>query len=244
MNSEDVSADTPKKEFKFCGAKLRKRPGKTCKKLPMKGKRRCRLHGGKSLGGFASPTFKHGRYSDILPKDMRKRYEQARKDPELLSHEPELRLIDSHLHELLKQAELAGSPKTLLKAQKAWEDFLLARTKDNEAMCSACLDEVGLALTDKTYDPLAWIEIREVMEGRRKILESETRRIKDKDMSMGAEQLLAIIEFIVDIIRQSVLKYADAITSQQILSQVTTNIGTLVSRPNQAQARTTRIISE
>lgn len=50
--------DTPKKT---CGAKNRQ--GKPCGKLPLKGKNRCRLHGGKTKAGKESGLFAHGIYS-------------------------------------------------------------------------------------------------------------------------------------------------------------------------------------
>ena len=51
--------------WKTCGA--RTRSGGRCKNLAMFPAGRCRMHGGLSLRGLASPRYKHGRYSkDIL----------------------------------------------------------------------------------------------------------------------------------------------------------------------------------
>ena len=47
--------------WKSCGA--RTRSGGRCKNMAMYPAGRCRLHGGKSLRGLASPRYKHGRYS-------------------------------------------------------------------------------------------------------------------------------------------------------------------------------------
>ena len=44
-----------------CAAKTRS--GGRCKNAPMGTTGRCRMHGGKSLAGIASPRWKHGRYS-------------------------------------------------------------------------------------------------------------------------------------------------------------------------------------
>ncbi len=44
-----------------CGA--RTRAGTPCRNWTVWGRPRCRLHGGKSYAGIASPRFKHGRYS-------------------------------------------------------------------------------------------------------------------------------------------------------------------------------------
>jgi hypothetical protein len=47
-----------------CNAKTR--AGGLCQNAPM-ANGRCRMHGGKSLRGIASPRYKHGRYSkDVL----------------------------------------------------------------------------------------------------------------------------------------------------------------------------------
>ena len=53
--------------WRTCGAKTRS--GGRCKNLAMHPAGRCRMHGGKSLRGLASPRYKHGKYSkDTLAK--------------------------------------------------------------------------------------------------------------------------------------------------------------------------------
>ncbi len=47
-----------------CGAKTRK--GTPCQRPPMAGMTRCRLHGGATPIGMASPHYKHGRRSRFL----------------------------------------------------------------------------------------------------------------------------------------------------------------------------------
>ena len=48
----------PKAKEVNCGAKTRS--GFACQKPPLKGKKRCRLHGGMSLSGKDHPNYKHG----------------------------------------------------------------------------------------------------------------------------------------------------------------------------------------
>jgi hypothetical protein len=48
-------------EAEICGAKTR--GGRPCKNAGMYPSGRCRMHGGKSYRGIASPRYKHGRYS-------------------------------------------------------------------------------------------------------------------------------------------------------------------------------------
>lgn len=59
--------------MKLCGAKTRS--GKPCKAKPVWGMVRCRMHGGKSLRGYAHPNYKHGLYSKHSFEGMMKRAE-------------------------------------------------------------------------------------------------------------------------------------------------------------------------
>lgn len=231
------------KPRKVCGSKLRKKPGKFCQKTPLKGKRRCAIHGGKSLAGFNSPSFKHGRYSSILPTDLRKRYEASKRDPELLTHEPEIRLLDVHLHALVNDVVNARPKDNSAELRVLWTEMEKAQSAGDMPLMKAKLDEVGRIIMEENHEKQNWEEVREVLELRRKVLESETKRIKETSHSMGAEQLLAIIEYIVDVLRESVIKYADRIVSQQILTKVTADLRGLVSKPSNPSPRTTRLIN-
>jgi len=183
------------KKVKVCGAQLRKKPGRFCRKIPIRGKRRCRLHGGKSLGGIASSRYKHGRYSRYLPLDLRKQYEASKQDPQLLSHEPDLRLMDLRLQTLVKQLDSTQSLEAFALAKEQWELFETALEQGNTEEC----EKIKLKLRDLMRvgvpsGPM-WIEIREVIEQRRKLLESETKRIEKASNSMSGEQILALIVY-------------------------------------------------
>ncbi len=230
-------------EKKKCGAQLRKKPGKFCRKLPIKGKRRCRLHGGKSLGGIAAGSFKHGRYSKYLPKDLRKIYEQTKYDPQLLSHEPDLRLMDTRLQGLIQNLDNTASLEAFSSAQVEWGKLEQAKDSgDLEEMGRLMLKLRDLMRATAPSGPI-WDEICHVTEQRRRLLESETRRIRENSNSMGSEQILALIEYIVDVIRSSVNKYADRFIASKILQQVTNDIGLVISKPDQASPRTARLLS-
>src|SRR5262245_53115189 len=68
-----------------CGAKTR--AGTPCQARPCPNGR-CRVHGGLSLAGVASPSYKHGkrsRYMRDLPRELRAGYRAALQDEELAS---------------------------------------------------------------------------------------------------------------------------------------------------------------
>ena len=52
-----------------CGA--RTRSGAPCRNARMRGRRRCRMHGGRSLSGWVHPSIRHGLYSaDPLTRQL------------------------------------------------------------------------------------------------------------------------------------------------------------------------------
>lgn len=86
-----------------CGAKTRS--GSPCKRPPVPGRKRCKLHGGNTpVAGPTHPTYKHGRYSKALngtPLD--ELYQTARTDPKLLALREDIALLTS-----MQQQTIAG----------------------------------------------------------------------------------------------------------------------------------------
>ncbi|MFC2064159.1 HGGxSTG domain-containing protein [Chloroflexota bacterium] len=74
---------------KTCGAKTK--DGTPCQNSPMKNGR-CHLHGGKSLGGVDSPTYKHGRYSKVMKAQLAERFNELEYEPDPMDIYPELQL--------------------------------------------------------------------------------------------------------------------------------------------------------
>jgi hypothetical protein len=231
------------KKMMVCGARLRRKPGRLCQRKPLKGKSRCGLHGGKSLAGVASARYKHGRYSKVLPTGLLKKFEEAGKDPLLLSHEPELKLLDVKLSDLIGELRQGGGPETSAKLQKAWKELQAANLAEDEARVSTCISTLeGIFQRGNSVADI-WRQILDCIEARRKILESESKRLKDQGQTMGVEQLLAIIEYIVDVINKAVRKYADRDTAHKILSQITGDIGAMVSGSVPRSAATERLLA-
>lgn len=56
----------------------------------MRGKEVCRVHGGKTPGGPASPHFKHGRYSKYMKESLAEIMEQLREEVDLESIDEEI----------------------------------------------------------------------------------------------------------------------------------------------------------
>ena len=96
-------------EKNICGAKTR--PGTPCARQPARGRTRCRLHGGATPRGRASPHFKTGKYSSFLPERLIARYEEGQADPDLRSFDRDIATLEVRIHELRQQL-VYGSPES------------------------------------------------------------------------------------------------------------------------------------
>ena len=74
-----------------------------CKNYVVHGRSKCRLHGGATPRGVASPHFKHGRYSQDLPTKISVSMQKGQLPLDLLQSHDELALCDSRIQELTKQ---------------------------------------------------------------------------------------------------------------------------------------------
>jgi len=186
----------------ICGAKTR--GGRPCQKSPLTGRNRCRLHGGASPAGVASPTFKHGRRSKYMPARLVSRYEEALADPFLLEQKAEIALLDARLSELLEQVGDGSSAERWKVLQVALGDLEWAvQTQDTDGFNSAikhmrAIIQSGSAVQD------VWTEIYDVIERRRRLVESERKRYVEMGQMITAAQLLNMMGAISGLIREHV----------------------------------------
>lgn len=152
---------------RVCGAKNRK--GGTCGNAPMPNGR-CKFHGGMSLVGPASGTFKHGRHS-ILLKDIKglgANYERALADPDLLSLTAEIAITDARISDLLER---------------------VSTTKRKQA--GASLDGI-------------WPQLENLVENRRKLVDTESKRMKDLHAMVSVDRVMLIVSYLADSVKKHV----------------------------------------
>lgn len=95
--------------MKACGAKTR--GGGTCKKAPLKGKKRCKLHGGATPSGPANASYKHGRYAKVFRGELADKFLRASEETAPLDLLPELAVQRAVLAQQIDN--VSGSRMTL-----------------------------------------------------------------------------------------------------------------------------------
>jgi hypothetical protein len=184
-----------------CGAK-NKQNGGACQNAPVIGRTRCRMHGGKSLVGSACPHYRTGRYSAYVPERLRERYQQAETDQELLSLRGEVALVDARLADLLSRVDTGESGALWAELRRAYRAFTKARQAGDDQ--TTALARVEHLIERAGQDHQAWAEIGTLIEQRRKLAESESKRMATLQQMLTTEQALSMVRAIVDIVTRHV----------------------------------------
>jgi hypothetical protein len=182
-----------------CGSK-NKQNGGTCENWVVRGRTRCRIHGGKSLVGTACPHYRSGRYSEYVPERLRARYEQAQDDPDLLSLRSEVALVDARLIDLLSRVDSGESGQLWADLKRAHQEFTAAKRGKDVARMQVTLTRVEYLIDSAVQDHQAWAEIGALIEQRRKLTESEAKRQRELQQMLTTEEALAMIRRLIDIL--------------------------------------------
>jgi len=204
-----------------CQAKA-KSTQKQCRRRAVKGKKACTVHGGLTPGGIASPTFKTGRYSKYIPERLAERYQESAQDPEILALKSEISLTDARLADLLSRVDTGESGTLWKMAQASFMNFRAANASGDQDKMTVALSELNRLLNLGVDDYKAWDEVGNMLEQRRKLVESERKRLMDMEQMITVEKTMVLLSAIVSIIRENV-------TDRKTLSAISTDIGRLVS---------------
>jgi len=121
------------------------------------------------------------------------RYQEAISDPEILAMRDDLALIDVRVAELLERVNSGESGARSKRLTDIWRTVEAARTRQDTAALAAALTEVGTIICDGGSDAAAWTDIVGLIEQRRKLSDSEHKRLVAMQQMVTAEDAMAFV---------------------------------------------------
>ena len=200
-----------------CGAKLRNKDAR-CKRSGL-ANGRCRLHGGKTPAGVASPNFKHGnfsKYAKFLPANLKENYETALNDEELRTLSHELALSDARAFELLEKMQENETQAAWSELNKILERF--DNAKPGAYSPDAVIADVRKMVANGVEESKRWLEIYALVEQRRKLVASEASRLKELQQTLTVEQAYALVALVVGAVKRHCPSESIAAVSADIAS--------------------------
>ncbi len=155
------------------------------------------------MKGLASPTYKGKGYSRYFPrKKLAEIYVRSYDDPELTRLRKDLALVETRLGELIQS--LSSEQSGTLWKQLRKKQLELKRSKPNSAKATKLLKEIGELIQRGSSDHFIWKEIGQQIELRRRLLDSETKRLLVAHQVMTAEEVKMLVDAVANLIREHV----------------------------------------
>lgn len=186
-----------------CTAKA-KQSGVQCKNEAINGTTKCRMHGGASLRGIAHPNYQGKGVSKYIPTRLLERYNEAMADSELLSVRKEIALLDARLADLLGRVDTGEAGKLWQTARAAYRDLSVAFNTKNADRIYTAMDTLDNVLGKGASDYAAWSEVQTIIEQRRRLAESERKRLVEMEQIITSEQAMVLVGALLTSVREHV----------------------------------------
>lgn len=194
---------TNAKGRRICGAKRAGGRG-TCQSTILGPNGRCRIHGGWRKRGVANHAFKHGRYSTALPEKLRADYEAQRTDGDLLTLREEIALVDALIMERLRTLGSGQTGELWQQLQYRYNEARMAAALGEKARMQRHFAAMRELIEEGASPSSERRELLDLMERRRRMVETERRLLVEMGLMLSANDLLTTLAVVVSIIEEHV----------------------------------------
>lgn len=125
-------------------------------------------------------------------KDVARKYQLILKNGVVMSNRHSVDLIDQRVLQLLERLEKDETPDRLSALYALFQDVKAAKGR-NEAAMYAALSALDMEFERVYHDYEAWKQIVEILEMRRKLIDSEIKVVKDLKAILTAEQAYNLV---------------------------------------------------
>lgn len=198
-----------------CKAKS-KRSQKPCRRVAMTGKQVCYNHGGKSLAGPLSPSYKDGTYSRYLPARFSELF-KALEGRDLLDLTEDIKLLHTRLMDVAKRVDSGESGERWKEASKAYDEARKAQSEGDPQKMAAELNTLGQILKLGLSDWDAWEKIEELVVKKTKVVESQRKRAVEAHEMLAAQDARAMMRAITEGLKRAV---EENVTDDQIKRKI------------------------
>ncbi len=180
------------------------------------------MHGGKSLAGPASGTWIDGRHSKVLPKRLLADYQASLDDPDRLVLNAEIAVIDGRIADVLKRVDTGESGAIWSQIRQAWSEFEDADAAGDMESRARAQRQLASLIVRGANDWAAWADVLGLIERRRKLVESERKRLVEAQQMIHVEQAMGLLGLMVDAVRRHV---DDDLTLRAIVDEYSSLVG-------------------
>ena len=170
-----------RRAWNICGAKTAASGYKApCVFTPYPENGRCRIHGGPSPKGIASPNYQGKGWSRYMPEPWLPMHKESQEDPDLLNMVQDIKLRDVRVKQLLQKMGTGDVGKTWLAMREEWEklqrSLRVADPKEQKRRVGEHVTAISVLINRGSAEAEAWDELLDVSEQRTRIIERHTKQ--------------------------------------------------------------------
>lgn len=140
--------------------------------------------------GDQLPQYKHGKYSLYAPARLKERAAIMENDPGILELKGEIGLIDARIGDLLQRVDSGESGEVWRELQSLYRSLTDAQVNKDVEAAGIALRELGNTIRRGHMDYRAWAEVQRMIEQRRRLVESERKRIVDLKLNINVQEAM------------------------------------------------------
>lgn len=171
-----------------------------------------------------------GRYSKHLPTRMLATYDAAQADPNLLALNADIAMIDARLSDVLLRVDTGESGQIWQELRATYKAMQDANRRRDVDEARQLLNDLGSLITRGHLDYAAWADVRTLVEQRRKLVESERKRLVDLQQMMTNEQAMLLITRLYDSVTRHV-------SDPDIFAAIAADLGGLTAQSTSIDVR-------
>jgi len=159
-----------------------------------------------------------------MPGRLLEKYQEALSDPDLRKIDTDLALVESRLADLLTRVDTGEAGELWNKARRANDEIRKALNNENYGSVVQYSTELDRLIGEGIGDYQAWDQIKDLIEQRRKLLDSEAKQLTAMGQMITAMQAMTLVAALV----QTVKRY---VTDRDILAAIQNDIVRLTNMP-------------
>ena len=128
-----------------------------------------------------------GKGSSFQITRLAAKYNEMQKDGRLLSNRHSVGIIDHRVMQLVERIDANDAPDRLNKLQKLWNEMRDLEARQNDVEASLVKKEIDEQFAKAREDYLVWEQMFNVLDVRRKMIDSEVKIAREMHAIMTAE---------------------------------------------------------
>ena len=169
------------------------------------------------------------RYGKYLPARLTDNYLEALTDEDILSGRDSIALADARVNDLLSKVDSGETQAIWRKLKEAYHELKRAQILGDVNAARAAMVDIENMIEKGSTEYQSWKEVFDLIELRRKLAESEQRRVIGLKQVFTAEQGMKLVRFLITIIKKHV---KDEAVLQDISEEISTRLAATMNPKN------------